>query len=122
VIDKLWQTGGEIRACVNDLIEKYDLGSVLNFKGKDSWYLIGIQAYKDEPVEVVKTSLLYELHQRGVLTNGSHNICYAHGPDDVQHVISAYDGALWRLRQELDRGQMVSRMKAPVIKPLFKVR
>lgn len=122
VIDKLWQTGGEIRARVNALIKKYDLGSVVDFKGKDSWYLIGVQAYQDEPVEVVKTFLLYELHQRGVLTNGSHNICYAHGPDDIQHVISAYDGALSRLRQELDRGRMASRMKAPIIEPLFKVR
>ncbi|MES2854618.1 MAG: aminotransferase class III-fold pyridoxal phosphate-dependent enzyme [Bdellovibrionota bacterium] len=122
VIEKLWQTGGDLRSRVNTLISRYDLNSVMEFKGKDSWYLLAMQGYKNEPVEVVKTFFLHELHQRGVLTIGTHNICYAHSPDDVQHVVNGYDGALARLREELDLQNMTSRMKTPIVRPLFKVR
>lgn len=122
VIEALWKNGAELRVGVDALIVKYELRSVINFKGKDPWHLIGVESYKDEPVEVLKTFLLYELHQRGVLTLGSHNMCYAHNSDDIRQVISAYDSALMHLRSELDRGNIASRMRAPIIKPLFRVR
>jgi glutamate-1-semialdehyde 2,1-aminomutase len=122
VIEKLWSTGKKITEGVNNLIQKYELTSVIELKGKDPWRLLSLQAYKDEPVEVIKTLLLYELHKNGVLTLGSHNICFAHSAADIDAVVNSYDKAFLKLREELSKGKIIERLEPPVIKPLFKVR
>ena len=58
----------------------------------------------------------------GVLTIGSHNICYAHTDADVDHVVKAYDGALARIAENLKDGKMEERLEVPPLVPVYKVR
>ncbi len=122
VIKTLWQTGGRIATEVNKLIAKYELAEVIDFKGKDPWRLIGLKAYKNESVEAIKTLLLYELHKKGVLVIGTHNVCWAHSEADIEWIVNGYNSALSRLKDELTKGNIETRLEPPVVRPLFRVR
>jgi glutamate-1-semialdehyde 2,1-aminomutase/spore coat polysaccharide biosynthesis protein SpsF len=57
-----------------------------------------------------------------VLSAGSHNICYAHNADDMQHVLNAYDHALATVADAVRAGDVKARLGCPVIRPVFAVR
>jgi len=60
--------------------------------------------------------------KQGVLTLGTHNICYAHNEDDMHKIINAYDSVLFKISSELETGRLEERLPVPVIHPIFKVR
>jgi hypothetical protein len=66
--------------------------------------------------------LIIEMLRRGVLTAGSHNICYAHNADDMKHVLDAYDLALATVAEAVRGGDVEGRLGCPVIRPVFAVR
>lgn len=122
VIEHLWKMGATLTTSVEGLLEKYSLNSFIQLKGKDPWKLFVVQAFKENTAEALKTFFICESLQRGVLTLGSHNMCYAHSIADLTKVISSYDQVFKKLRQEIDLGNVETRMEYPAIKPLFKVR
>ena len=65
---------------------------------------------------------MIELLRRGVLTAGSHNICYAHDDADAVHVLAAYDHALASIADAIAVGDIDKRLGGPAIKPVFAVR
>jgi glutamate-1-semialdehyde 2,1-aminomutase/spore coat polysaccharide biosynthesis protein SpsF len=122
VTDKLWQLGGELMQRTRACIAAAGLAEVISLVGSPPWAIL---AFKDHPKaskEAIKTLLLREMIAAGVLINASHNVCYAHTPTDIGHVLAAYDHALGVLRDMLDRGNLESYLGNQVIRPVFSVR
>ena len=65
---------------------------------------------------------MIEMLRRGVLSAGSHNLCYAHNAADLAHVLEAYDHALARVAEAITEGDIESRLGCPAIQPVFAVR
>jgi glutamate-1-semialdehyde 2,1-aminomutase len=123
VIDAIWSRGKSLAEGLRGLIAKHKLSGVIAVNGVPSWTLLG---FSDAPngaaKEAVKTLLMIELLRRGVLTAGSHNICYAHGEADAAQVLGAYDHALAAVADAIATGDIDKRLGGPAIKPVFAVR
>lgn len=122
VIPHLWDTGKALADRVNGLIRSYELQDCMSLIGCDPWKIVAIKDHQNATQDVIKTRWLIEMLRGGVLTIGSHNICYAHTDADVDHVVKAYDGALARIAEDLKDGKMEERLEVPPLVPVFKVR
>lgn len=122
VIDRLWNTGGRIKRAVATKITEYGLDGVISVSGIDPWGLHGFHDHANARKEAVRTLFTREMLARGVLQNGSINVCYAHDDADVTHVLAAYDGALATVAEEIARPGVEERLGCPVLFPVFAVR
>jgi glutamate-1-semialdehyde 2,1-aminomutase len=112
-------------------VEAHGMSGCVTIAGKPSWSLL---VFKDAPDEhrpggpaaasaaQVKSLYLQEIIARGILTAGSHNLCYAHTDDDLAQLDRAQNETLAIVREALDRGDIAQRLKGPPIEPVFRVR
>ncbi len=122
VTGRLWEVGGELMAQVRARIAAVNLDDVVGLAGAAPWAILTYKDHAHASKEAIKTLLLRELIAAGVLVNASHNVCYAHSPADIAHVLKAYDHALGELREALDGGEVERRLGNQVIRPVFSVR
>jgi len=122
VLQKIWQMGRYLKENVSSLIVKHDLEKVVLLKGKDPWVVVSFIAYEDVTAEAIKTMWQKEMIANGVLTIGSHNICYGHSQADMDKVVAAYDNALSKIAESLKGGNFKQDIGCAVLEPVFKVR
>jgi glutamate-1-semialdehyde aminotransferase len=67
-----------------------------------------------------KSLVQQELLRHGVLWTGFHNLSYAHGADEIEHVLAAYDRALSVLAMALDTGQLAALLRGRPVQPVFR--
>lgn len=122
VVDKLWTTGEKLSQGVGDLIEKFQLQDVITMGGLAPWKIIQVRDHEHASRAGISTLLFRELIAHGILTNGSHNVCYAHNEDDIQQTLEAYELSLAILAEELQRPGLEDRLGLEPIQPVFRVR
>ncbi len=122
VIETLWRNGERLATATSRRITEHGLDEVLALHGEPPWMRWNITGQPGARQEAIRTLLLTEIIRRGVLTLGSHNMCYAHNDADIETVLAAYDGALGVLRTALDGGRLEAELHCPVIEPVFRVR
>ena len=122
VIEKIWQTGQRLATEVTRRVAQHDLQNVFTLCGKAPWTLVAFQDHPAARKEAIRTLWMREMTRHGVLTLGSHNICYAHDDADMATVVAAWDHALSAVRVSLDSGALEEELTCPVIEPIFRVR
>lgn len=122
VIETIWKTGKALREKTNEQINKNSLQNIISLNGKDPWVVISFNASDKIRVEAIKTMLLKEMFAHGVLTIGSHNICYSHTEDDIQKIANAYKVILPKIAAGITNGNLEENLGCNVIEPVFKVR
>lgn len=104
------------------IIEQAGLSGVFGAKGHPTWNFLTIADAPGASSFEIKTFLMQELHQRGLLWVGSHNLSYAHSEADIRQLLSAYAALLPQVADALSRGDLASRIRGKTLVPLFKVR
>jgi len=122
VIETLWKNGKALAEETQSRIDQHDLSEVLALGGKAPWMLWQIAEHANGSVAEIRTLLMKELIARGVLTLGSHNLCYAHNAADIEQVVTAYDAAFDRLADALGTGRMADALDGPAVESVFRVR
>lgn len=122
VHDKLNAIGTRVIEITRSNIERCGLASNIAIVGKPSWSLMQFKDAGDATAAQVKSLYLQEVIARGVLTAGSHNICYAHTDQDVRQLDRAQGEAFGRVSEALDAGDIAGRLMGPPIEPVFRVR
>ncbi len=122
VIETLWRTGQRLAEGVRDRVRSLDLDDTVTLQGKAPWISLAFHDHPRARKEAIKTLLIKELIANGVLTAGSHNVCYAHDDADVALVLSAYDAALGTLAEALAGDALEADLPCPVIEPVFQAR
>lgn len=122
VVEQLWTTGENLSQGVGRMIQTYQLQDVISMGGVAPWKIIQVRDHEYASKAGISTLLFKELIARGVLTNGSHNVCYAHNGDDVHQALEAYDQSLAILAEELERPGLEDRLGLEPIQPVFRVR
>ena len=122
VLEKLNAHGEIILENTRKLISQYDLGEYLDIGGKPSWSLMHFRDAQNATAWEIKSLYLQEMLARGILTAGSHNLCYAHTADDLTQLAQAQDTAFQILREALDSSTFRTYLAGPPIEPIFKVR
>lgn len=122
VIAQMGARGEILLSSLNALIDKHGVGSVFSTAGHPSWtFLLIKETERYNPFEI-KTLLMQEMLQRGVLTLGSHNLSYSHSAEDVDLLMTAYDEVFPMIRSALEDGNLHTLLQCEPLKPLFKVR
>lgn len=122
VIETINRNGGALGAAVEEVISSNGLGAVMKLKGFDPWRILMIQDQPGADAMAIKTVLISEMCQRGVLTLGSHNMSYAHSEADLRQVVQAYREVLPIIADKLARNRLVEELSVPPLVPVFKVR
>jgi glutamate-1-semialdehyde 2,1-aminomutase len=81
--------------------------------------LISFDAAAGDPL-LQKSLVQQELLRHGVLWTGFHNLSHAHGPDEIEHVLAAYDRALSVLAAALDTRQLAAPLRGRPVQPVFR--
>jgi glutamate-1-semialdehyde-2,1-aminomutase len=122
VIQSLWEKGSYLSKEVTNLIGKYNLSDVIKLSGKAPWKLLNFYNYGNTEGELIKTFYMVEMLKNGVLTSGSHNICYALNKVDLGHILSAYEKTFMTLSNLIKTGKLNNSLPCPIIRPVFNVR
>lgn len=122
VIARLWERGDGMAVAARQAIARHGLGDVIRVVGKPCWSVLEFRDSAGVSQWDIKTLFLEEVLQRGVLTAGSQNVCYAHTVADVAQVGSAYDAACAVVAAGLATGDLRKRIRGEPLQPLFRVR
>jgi len=60
--------------------------------------------------------------QRGILTNGGHNLNFAHQSTDIEVLLIAYQEVLPLIATTIKQQDFTEKFHGEVLQPLFKVR
>lgn len=121
VLATIADRGRELISGLREIIAARGLGEVFSVSGHPAWTFMNIAA-SSGPVFEIKTLLLQELFQNGILTIGTHNLSYAHSQADIRALLTAYDKALKEVQEALESGDVRSKLRCEPLQPLFKVR
>lgn len=94
----------------------------INVKGHPSWSFLLIGDAAPYTSWELKTLFLQESLERGLLTLGTQNVCYALTEADVEQVLNIYGEVFAELRAAIDAQDLPKRLRCEPLKPLFKVR
>lgn len=122
VIETLWRSGESLRSQVEALLAQYQLQQVITLHGKAPWVIVRTHDAHGATAQAIKTFWQTRMISHGVLTVGSHNICYAHSAQDIGQVVRAYAATLPRLAESLYAGTLEKDLGCKVLEPVFKVR
>lgn len=122
VIEELWRKGQQLADAVGERISQHGLDGVIALKGLAPWKILAISDHPNAEQAVVRTWVQKHMIRHGVLLLGSHNVCYAHTPEDLDHVIWAWEQTLAGLARELERPGLADRLGCKPIRPVFRTR
>jgi glutamate-1-semialdehyde 2,1-aminomutase len=122
VIDTICERGREIISGTKRIIEEHCLQDVFMISGHPAWSFLNILSARGRNVFEVKTFLMQELHQRGLLSVGTHNISYAHSREDIGALVAAYAQILPQIGTLLDSGGLEKALRCEPLVPLFRLR
>lgn len=123
VIDTMAQRGRKLTDGLQALIDKNDAGEFMSLSGNPVWSFVNLADTNGCTTFDIKTLWMQEMLVRGILSTGTHNLCYAHTDSDMDAVLAAYEEVLPILRQAVSHGSVRPFLKncEPLV-PLFKVR
>jgi glutamate-1-semialdehyde 2,1-aminomutase len=122
VVSTLAQRGESICGGLQKVIESAGVGDVFAVSGHPSWSFLNIRDARGATAFEIKTLLMQELMQRGVLSVGTHNVSYAHTDTDVSILLTAYSDILPMIGQVLDEGRLRQSLRCQPLVPLFRIR
>jgi glutamate-1-semialdehyde 2,1-aminomutase len=122
VLATIARRGERLIAEIETLIEAHQLGTIFGVKGHPSWSFLTIADAPRASIFEIKTLLMQELHQRGILMVGTHNLNHAHEEADIDALIAAYGEVLPMVGAAALAGDVVARLRCDPLVPLFRVR
>ncbi len=122
VVETLMSRGAALIDGARARIASHGLDEAVHVGGRPAWSFVLFAGSGRYGELELKTLFLQECLARGVLTLGSHNVCYALTDVDVERVLGAYDEVFAILREAIDREDLHARLQCDVLEPLFRVR
>lgn len=122
VVDQLRIQGEKVIAGVTALIERHGVSDFLSVSGHPAWSFLNMRPIGRYTVWQVRTLFLQEIFARGILCLGSHNMSFAHGDDEIDKLLAAYDEVFPLLRDAISSETLESRLRCETLQPVFKVR
>jgi len=110
--------GTKIHQGLTELVQKLDMPYVKSV-GLPYRTMMSFDGEYGNPLQM-KSLLQQELIRRGLLWNGFHNLCLAHGERDIDYLLGAYAEALPVLREAVNEHSVTEMIKGQSIEPVFR--
>jgi len=122
VLETIKEVGQYLLDGLGVLLNDAKAGHIFNARGHPSWSFLTISDQPNATSLEIRTLLLQELHQNGILSLGSHNLSYAHGASEIDVLLDTYRAVLPMIGEAVDSGDITARLRCDPLAPLFKVR
>ena len=122
VVARIGALGKGLKSSVRSIIDETQMAHVFDIKGHPSWSFLTIAEQPGATSFAIKTWLMQEWHQRGILSYGTHNLNFAHSDADIGALLDTYRALFPALRELLHAGTLIDALRCPPLEPLFKVR
>ncbi len=122
VIEQIRDLGTKIIDELKLRFVAHKVDHIFSVCGHPSWSLLTIADIGPYTGWDIRTLFLQEMFARGILTLGSHNMSYAHTPDDVEKLFNAYDEVLPLIGTAVTGETLEKELRCDPLVPLFKVR
>lgn len=122
VVARIGALGEGLKSAVRSIIDETQVAHVFDIKGHPSWSFLTIADQPGATSFAIKTWLMQEWHQRGILSYGTHNLSFAHGDAEIAALLDTYRALFPQLRDLLAAGTLIEALRCPPLEPLFKVR
>jgi glutamate-1-semialdehyde 2,1-aminomutase len=122
VVQTLAARGTQLMEGLSAIIRDAKLDDVFGASGHPSWSFLVMKDARGASSFEIKTLWMQEMHQRGFLSVGTHNMSYAHSEQDVAALLSAYREVLPFIGDVLQQGKLREALRCEPLVPLFKVR
>jgi glutamate-1-semialdehyde aminotransferase/spore coat polysaccharide biosynthesis protein SpsF (cytidylyltransferase family) len=109
IIPKLWGCGSHLSNCVDDLIEAKGLNDFIATSGRAPFVRV---VFKDDKIAAL---FRREMVASGTLIIASHNICAAHGPNEIKRILKSYDHALGVVSNAILHGTVEEKLAGAII-------
>ena len=116
--------GAMILEQLPQLISKHQLEDYCYSCGHPSWSFLIFNDVKNSlyTPDQLQTYLQQEQLAKGLLINGSHNLCFAHTEQDIAYLLQCYDEIFAKLKRLIDSGTLEDAVIGDFLQPIFKVR
>lgn len=122
VIQTLWNLGNSLQQGIASLIAAHGVGSFISQAGLPPWGFLNFADFNGVSLWHTKTLWMQECLARGILCLGTHNLNYAHRPEDIQRLLEVYDEVFPLLKDAVINDRMANHLRCQPLEPLFKVR
>ena len=122
VLETLATRGREVMDITRSAILRHGAGDFAKVEGDPCWSFVLFQDTAAASLWDLKTLFFQEVFDRGIFTLGTHNMSYAHDDAALEQLGHAYDEVFPILREAVDRGDVLERLRCEPLRPLFRVR
>ncbi len=122
VTARLAELGTRLQDGVEERIARHGCSDFLSSAGHPSWSFLLFADCGDYSSWDIKTLWMQEILARGILSFGTHNMSYAHGPAEIDRLLEVYDEVFPVLRAAVLENRMNDYLRCAPLQPLFRVR
>lgn len=122
VVKTLTASGAAIISGTQTIIEQFDLSDVFYMSGHPTWSFLNIRDARGYSAFEIKTFLMQELHQKGILCLGAHNVNFAHSTADIDTLLKTYQTILPYIGDAMNNRRVADALRCAPLVPLFKLR
>jgi glutamate-1-semialdehyde 2,1-aminomutase len=122
VVQTLAARGTTLMEGLSAILREGKLEDIFGVAGHPSWSFLTMKDARGASSFEIKTLWMQEMHQRGFLSVGTHNMSYAHSDEDVAALLAAYREILPFIGHVLDQGKLRESLRCEPLVPLFKLR
>lgn len=122
VLETIARRGERLMSGLQAIIADNGLEAIFAVKGHPSWNFLTLPGSGSATTFDIKTLLMQELHQAGLLSVGSHNMSYAIGDAEVDAALQAYARILPMVGETVASGTTKERLRCNPLVPLFRIR
>jgi glutamate-1-semialdehyde 2,1-aminomutase len=122
VIERLDENGTLVANGLRQRIADHGVGHIFAVTGQPCWSFLNITGAGPYTDWDIRTYLLQEMFERRVLMLGTHTMSYAHGSDDIDRLLRAYDEILPAVRDAVAGETLDTELRCKPLEPLFRVR
>ena len=120
VIGHLWNQGRKLKDGYNVLSREFGISEQTRCLGLPPRTVITFEDGFGEESLTFKSLFQQECLKRGVLTTGSHNVCYSHSDKDIDYTLKVYRTVLEILSQAIREGDAEQRLEGEPLQPVFR--
>lgn len=122
ILKNIARKGERLIEGTQKILVENGLDNIFSIKGHPAWSFLIMPDQPNASAFEMKTLLMQEFHQRGILSFGSHNLSHAHSLEDIETLLQTYREIMPILRASLNDGKVLSRLQCDPLVPLFKIR
>ena len=119
VISHNHNIGNKLHTSAQQVINKRGLGKFISVTNTDWWPVFNFKDLQENTSSGMKTLVMQEMIERGVLFTGTFVPCYSHTEADIDFFIQAFTETLNIYEKALEDG-IDKLLVGPIIKPVFR--